>query len=89
VITALKDGLRFLRRDLAVREMRVLSAALVVAVAAMSTVGLFTDRIRQVIDLQASELLAADLVIASAWPIEERFADRARLSAARAAAHRR
>jgi putative ABC transport system permease protein len=77
VITAFKDGLRFLRRDLAVREMRVLLAALVVAVAAMSTVGLFTDRIRQVIDLQASELLGADLVIASAWPIEERFADQA------------
>jgi putative ABC transport system permease protein len=77
VITALGDGLRFLKRDLAVREMRVLLAALIVAVAAMSTVGLFTDRVRQVIDLQASELLAADLVIASSWPIESELAEQA------------
>lgn len=77
MITALTDGLRFLRRDLALRELRVLLAALVVAVAAMSTVGLFTDRIRQVIDLQASELLAADLVIGSSWPLEGRFDEKA------------
>ena len=58
-------SLRALRRDWRSGELRILSVALVIAVASMTAVGFFTDRVRQVMREQASELLAADLVLAS------------------------
>ena len=53
-------GLRLLMREWRAGELHVLVAALVVAVAAVTAVGFFTDRVERAMTLQASELLAAD-----------------------------
>jgi len=53
------------RRDWRAGELRLLAAALVVAVAAISSVGFFVDRMKSALSLQARQLLGADLVIAS------------------------
>jgi len=63
-------ALRMLLRDWRAGEMRVLAAALVVAVAAVTAVGFFTDRIRLALERQATELLGADLVVSSDHPLD-------------------
>lgn len=71
-------GLRLLRRDWRAGELRVLIAALVVAVAAVTSVGFFTDRIHLALLQQANELLGADAVITSDHPIREELRQEAR-----------
>ncbi len=66
-------ALRLFRRDWRSGELRLLAVALVVAVAAVTAVGFFTDRVERAMALQASEILAADLVLTSNNPIPERF----------------
>lgn len=58
-------SLRMLLRDWWAGELRVLAAALVVAVAGVTSVAFFTDRIRIALEQQATELLGADVVITS------------------------
>jgi putative ABC transport system permease protein len=58
-------SLRLLRRDWRAGELRMVALALIVAVGSISAVGFFTDRVRGAMSRQASELLAADLVVAS------------------------
>lgn len=70
---------RSFRRDLRAGELSILLAAIVVAVAAMTAVGFFTDRVGGAMKAQASEVLAADLVIRSAFPISDEFPRRARV----------
>lgn len=70
-------SLRMLKRDLRSGELKILVMALVVAVASVTSVGFFTDRIHQALRLQANELLAADLVVSSDRPLTDRFADQA------------
>ncbi len=60
---------RLLARDWKSGEVLVLLAALVVAVAAMSAVTFFTDRVRAAVSQQAGEALAADLRIESMSPL--------------------
>ncbi len=60
-------ALRALARDTRNPEVRILFLALVVAVAALTAVSFFTSRIQQAMTFQASELLAADLVLASRY----------------------
>lgn len=62
-------ALRGLRREWRAGELGILSAALVVAVAGVTAVGFFTDRVQTSMDRQAGELLAADLVVTSPDPI--------------------
>ncbi len=62
---------RTLRRDLRTGELRALLVALVVAVAAVTAVGFFTDRVKQGMAAQAGELLAADLVVVARHPLAE------------------
>ncbi|MDQ2695706.1 MAG: ABC transporter permease [Pseudomonadota bacterium] len=69
-LSILKMSLRALRRDWQAGELRVLAAALVVAVASVAAVGFFTDRIRVAVERQAGELLAADLLIGSREPLD-------------------
>ncbi|QKT03061.1 FtsX-like permease family protein [Ectothiorhodospiraceae bacterium 2226] len=66
---ALRFSLRSLRRDWRAGELRVLALALAVAVAAVTAVGLFTDRVERALLAQAGEFLAADLVVGSPRPI--------------------
>lgn len=64
---------RLLARDWRSGEVLVLLAALVIAVAAMSAVTLFTNRVGQAVAQEAGEALAADLRIESNDPIPESF----------------
>lgn len=60
---------RMLWRDWRGGELRILAAALIIAVTAVSAVGFFIDRVDRGIQQQAAELIAADLVISSAKPV--------------------
>ena len=71
-------ALKALQRDWRVRELGVLADALVISVASVASVGFFTDRIRMVMDRQAAELLAADLMIASHRPLPRMLVTEAR-----------
>lgn len=73
----LSIALRGLVRDWRAGELRLIAAAIVVAVASLSTVGFFTDRVGQAIELQAGELLGADMVVSSSAPIPAGEVDRA------------
>jgi putative ABC transport system permease protein len=79
-------ALRWLLRDLAAGELTVMAVALVVAVAAMSSVGFFTGRVQSALVGDANQLLAADLVVNADQPIPELFSQEAtRLGLRRAA----
>jgi putative ABC transport system permease protein len=69
---------RLLRRDWRAGELRVLAAALMLAVAAMASVGLFSDRVKLSLANQANDLLGADLLISGDRPLPEDFAVEAR-----------
>ena len=56
-------ALRLLARDWRAGELRVLVAALVIAVAASTTIGFFTDRLARGLLNQSADLLGADLVL--------------------------
>ena len=64
---------RSLRREWRAGELRVLALALVVAVAAITSVGFFTDRVHRALERQAGELLAADLRLRASAPIDEEW----------------
>ena len=68
----MKQSLRMLARDWRAGELRVLAGALVIAVAAISSVAFFADRISQGLARDAHQLLGADLVLAAdqPWPRE-------------------
>lgn len=61
-------ALRLLRRDWRSGELRVLMLAVVIAVASVSSVGFFTDRVGQAFAQQANALLGGDVVIAADHP---------------------
>lgn len=71
-------ALRALRREWRAGELRILFAALIVAVGGMTAVGFFTDRVELAMETHATELLAADLVLHSPDPIEASLVDGAR-----------
>ena len=66
-------ALRAFARDLRAGELSILLAAVVVAVTAMTAVGFFTDRVGGAMKDQASQVLAADLVLRSAGPISATY----------------
>jgi putative ABC transport system permease protein len=61
-------ALRMLARDWRAGELRVLAAALVVAVASISSVAFFADRVGRALVRDAHQLLGADLVLRSDHP---------------------
>ena len=71
-------ALRNLARDLKSGEIAVLVLALLVAVASLTAVGFFTSRIGRGVEQQAGEVLAADLRLQSARPLDERYDREAR-----------
>ena len=64
---------RLLARDWRAGELRVLIAALVLAVASVGTVGFFTDRVKGGLALQANLLLGADLMLSGDRPLPDDF----------------
>ena len=77
---------RMLRRNWSAGELRVLLLALFIAVASVTTVGFFADRVQGALDRQANELLGGDLVVASDHPLAPAFAEAAQ-AAGLAVAH--
>jgi putative ABC transport system permease protein len=75
---ALQHSFKTLKREWRSGELRLIAAALVVAVAAVTAVTLFTDRVRQAMVLRANTLLAADLALDSSFPIPEPYLEEAR-----------
>lgn len=71
-------SLRFLLRDWRAGELRILLLALIVAVTATSTIGLFTDRLQRGMVNQSAELLGADLVLRSPRPVDPVWLQQAR-----------
>jgi putative ABC transport system permease protein len=63
------QSLRMTRRDWRAGELRFLLIALVVAVASLSSVGFFVDRMRTGLNRDAHQLLGADLVINADQPL--------------------
>ncbi|MGH8711699.1 MAG: ABC transporter permease, partial [Burkholderiales bacterium] len=76
-------SLRMLSRDWRSGELRVLAAALVIAVASVTTVGFFADRVQRALSDEANLLLGADLVLASDRPIQKDFEEQAKRSGLR------
>ena len=64
----MRQSLRMLARDWRAGELQVLAAALVVAVASVTSVAFFADRVGQALVRDAHQLLGADLVLASDHP---------------------
>jgi len=71
-------ALRLLARDWRAGELTLLAVAVVVAVASVTTVGFFTDRVNQALSRQANQLLGADLVVSADRPLDAQFADEAK-----------
>lgn len=70
----LRLALRLLARDFRAGELRVLVAAIVLAVASVGTVGFFADRVKGALAEQANRLLGADLMITGDRPLPAEFA---------------
>jgi putative ABC transport system permease protein len=68
---------RMLGRDWHAGELRVLIAALVLAVASVGTVGFFTDRVKGALTRQANLLLGGDLLLSGDRPLPEDYAQQA------------
>jgi putative ABC transport system permease protein len=63
-----------LLRDWRAGELRILAVALVIAVASVTSVAFFADRIGQALERDAHQLLGADLVLASDHPWRDEVA---------------
>ncbi|MBC7413724.1 MAG: FtsX-like permease family protein [Herminiimonas sp.] len=74
----LLQSLRMTRRDWRAGELRFLILALVVAVASLSSVGFFVDRLRTGLNRDAHQLLGADLVISADQPVSSDWSRQAR-----------
>jgi len=70
---AVRFALLSLIRDLRAGELSVLLAAIILAVASMTAVGFFTDRVGRAVSAQAAESLAADMVIRSTREIDDAY----------------
>ena len=73
VWSRLRFVLRFFRRELVSGELNLLALAIVVAVAAVTSVAFFADRVERGLRQEATRLLAADLVLSSDKPLRERY----------------
>ena len=66
-------GLALFWRDWRAGELQLLVASLVIAVAAMTSVGFFADRLRLGLERDAAQLLGADLIVSSDNRIDQSF----------------
>ncbi|MBX3621876.1 MAG: ABC transporter permease [Rhizobacter sp.] len=69
---------RQLTRDFRAGELRLLLVAVTLAVAALSAVGFFADRLNHGLARDARQLLGGDAIVASDQPLPPAFADKAR-----------
>ena len=73
----LRLGWRTLWRDLRAGELRLLIVAVTLAVAALTAVGFFADRLKGGLQRDATQLLGGDVVLVSDNPTPQAFIDRA------------
>ena len=78
LLPSLRQGARSFVRDWRAGELRLLVLSLVVAVAAMTSVGFFIDRLRGGLERDAAQLLGGDLVLISDLPIADASVEQAR-----------
>lgn len=76
-VATLRLALRMLARDARAGELRVLLAALIIAVASVTSVGFFADRIGRALTLESHQLIGADFVVSSDRAVAAAFADEA------------
>ena len=74
---AAKLALRMLVRDARAGELRILLAALVIAVASVTSVGFFADRIGRALNQESHQLIGADFVVSGDQPIPAALSDAA------------
>jgi putative ABC transport system permease protein len=72
-ISFLQLGWRSLTRDLRAGELRLLMVAVTLAVAALTAVGFFADRLKGGLQRDARQLMGGDAVVSSDNPIPEAF----------------
>ncbi len=77
-MSTLQFAWRLCRRHWRGGELRILALSLIVAVAAVSAVGFFTDRVQQALAQQSNLLLGADLALVSDHAIAESYLAEAR-----------
>lgn len=68
-----KFALTALKRDWYSGELRLIGVSILIAVACLTSVSFFTDRVRKATEQQATELLAADLVLFSSARIPNEY----------------
>ncbi len=71
--SSLRLALRMLARDWRAGELTVLGVALMLAVAALTSVGFLTDRVEQALRLQSHQLLGGDLLLIADHPWPDEF----------------
>lgn len=76
-LSFLRLGWRTLLRDLRAGELRLLVVAVTLAVAALTSVGFFADRLQGGLQRDALQLLGGDVVVASDNPTPQAFVDKA------------
>jgi len=76
-ISFLKLGWRSLGRDLRAGELRLLMVAVTLAVAALTAVGFFADRLKGGLQRDARQLMGGDAVVVSDNPMPEAFLQKA------------
>jgi len=71
-------ALRLLARDWRAGELNILAAAIVIAVAASTAIGFFTERLGRGMVSQSADFLGADLALASPRPVATAWLEHAR-----------
>lgn len=71
-------ALKSLQRDWRSGELGLIAVAILIAVTSLTSVNFFTDRVRNITEHQATELLAADLVLQSRDPLPDEVLNSAR-----------
>ena len=67
--TSIRLSMRLLMRDWRAGELRILAAAVVIAVGSVTAIGFFSDRINRAMANQSAELVGADLRLVSPQPL--------------------
>lgn len=65
---------RVLGRELRSGELRLLFAALAIAVAAVTAVGFFADRVHLALEREAQQMMGGDLILVSDHPLTDDYA---------------
>ncbi|ORC47004.1 ABC transporter permease [Burkholderia sp. A27] len=74
----LRQAIRMTARDWRAGELTMLLLALVLAVAALSSVGFLADRLHQGLERDARRMIAADFIVRADHPVDLQFAEKAR-----------